>query len=203
MSVEEKWVEERIDNNEELKVLTPKGKGEIISLNSAGSLKIRMEKPKLGELVYRFENGEITVCTDFTLVEIVNLGFSREQLLTVAQNYLSWRECLEGLNQPYSQDTTRIAFNFKYKEVTTNRRIPQIHRYHLIEALFDNHYMVRKSNVYFDTSLEAKEGWAKIERLAGTTSHILFCALLDIRESKILSRAILTTFQVITKETYW
>ncbi len=202
MSVKEKWVKEGLEDEEELRVLTTRGVGQIIFLNYAGVFEIRMEKPKLAERVYRFENGEITPHTDFTLVRIVNLGFSREQLLTVAQNYPSWEYCLEGLDQPYSQDTTLIAFDFKDKEVVTNRAIRGRSRYHLIESCFDRHYLI-KENIFFDSLQEAKEGWKRIEKLAGTTGHILFCALLDVRENKILSRAIFTTLRVITKETYW
>ncbi|MCK4454189.1 hypothetical protein KAU51_02485 [Candidatus Parcubacteria bacterium] len=202
MSVKEEWVKEGLEDEEELSVLTPRGKGKIVSLNSAGVFRVEIEKPKLGKRVYRFENGEVTPHTDFTLVRIVNLGFLREKLLTVAQNYLSWEECLEELDQPYSQDTTLIAFDFQDKEVATNRAIPQRYRYHLIESCFDRHYLI-KENIFFDSLQEAKKGWKKIEKLAGTTGHILFCTLLDVRESKILSRAVFTTLQVITKETWW
>ena len=203
MSVNEKWVKEGLNNNEELKVLTPRGKGEIISLSSSGVFEIRMEKPKSAERIYRFENGEITMCTDFTLVRMVNLGFPSEELLTVAQNYPSWEECLEALDQPYPQDTTLIAFNFQNKEIAINHiRSRYIPRYYLIESCFDSHYLI-KENIFFDSLQEAKEGWKKIERLADTTGHILFCALFDITESKILSRAIFTALQEITNETYW
>jgi len=200
MSVNEKDIKEGLEDEEELRVLTPRGVGQIVSLNSAGVFGVEMEKS--GKRIYRFENGEITVYTDFTLVEIVNLGFSREKLLTVAQNYPSWRECLEGLDQPYPQDTTRIAFNFQYKEVASNRAIPHRPRYHLIESCFDHHYPI-KENIFFDSLQEAKEGWKEIEKLAGTTGHVLFCTLLDIKESRILSRAIFTALRVIVKETYW
>ena len=202
MSVNEKEVKESLEDEEELRVLTPRGVGQIVSLNYMGVFEVKMEKPKSGKRVYRFKNGEITACTNFTLVEIVNMGFSREKLLTMAQNYSSWEECLEVLDQPYSQDTTRIALNFQNKEFTANPVIPSTYRYHLIESCFDRHYLI-KENIFFDSLQEAKEGWKEIEKLAGTTGHVLFCALLDIEESRILSRAIFTTLRVIVKETYW
>ena len=202
MSVKEKWVKEGLEDGEELRVLTPKGKGEIVSLSSAKVFEVRMEKPKSAGRVYRFENGEITPYTDYTLVRIVNLGFAREQLLTVAQNYSSWEECLKGLDQPYSQDTTLIAFDFQDKKFATYRGIPHRPRYHLIEAYFDCHYLI-KENIFFDSLQEAKEGWQKIKKLGGTTGHILFCSLIDMETGEILSRAIFTALRVITRETYW
>ena len=195
MSVKEEWLKPR------LRVLTPNGPGIIKYSRVNGVCRVKLDDPVAGEEISVFQRGEVVVESDFTLVRLVNLGFLDYYLISSAQNYPTWEECLEALKQPFSQDEILIALNFEKKEFRTNRLLPQTEKYNFIQCYFDVHKHMEAK--FYDFIEEAKKAWEEVDRLDGITNYILLCCIIDLETSQILSRALFSRMKVIAKETYW
>lgn len=192
MSFKKEWIRPG------LRVITPEGTGELISYGEI--CEVKLYKPFALEEISSFGLGEIVIESDFTLVRAINCEGT---LISNAQNYPTWEETLGALSQPFSQDETLIALNFKEKTFRANRFL-LLWPYHLIEVYFDMYWTKREaeSEVYEDLEY-ARAAWQRIDALEGTTGHILLCCLVHFETSRILGRAIFSALNVITKETWW
>ena len=180
------------------KVLTRNGPGEIISFDK-NRIQVELDKAIPGKKIFFFKEGEITIDSDFTLVRVINLGTYSHRLIANAQNYPSWEECLEALKQPFPQNETLIALNFKERKFESNRLLRGA-TYNLIEVYLDMYWPMDAK--FYEFESEAKEAWKKIDDLDGTIDHILLCTLINLETFQILTRAIFSTMEVIKKEVY-
>lgn len=202
MSLKKEWVKPG------LRVLTPNGPGALLSPETASGFygqhyEVELDEPVSGEktVICHCQEGEVVVESDFSMLRVINLGFLDYHLISGVQNYPTWEECLEALKQPFSQDENLLALNFREKKFQTNRFLPAIERYNLIQCYFDAHH--RMEAKFYDSKEEAKEAWKEIDKLSGTTGYIMLCCLIDHKTLEILSRAIFSRFKVIIKETWW
>jgi len=195
MSLKAEWLKQG------LRVLTKDGKGKLFTWESTRTCEVELDEPIAGARKVHYETGEVVLESDFTLIRVINTGFSTERLLVNAQNYPSWKEILEGLAQPFSQDETLVALDFQKKKFQSNRPFGMPDNpYHLIEVYFDM-YSPMKVKVY-TTEREAREAWEEIEKLSGTSGHLLLCVLINLETSQILAKALFATLKVVTKEVY-
>lgn len=186
------------------RVITSNGLGEIIACrNIPPAYTVEIDEPVAGDKTVFCEKGEVVVDSDFSLFKAINV---QGRILGNAQNFPSWEECLNGLNQPFSQDETLIALNFQTKALRLNRPLHTVvYPYHLVGAYMDMYWPVdsETGGGLYKRLEGAKEAWEKIDRLDGTSGHILLYALFDFNKSQILARALFTTLKVIKKETWW
>lgn len=193
MSIKKEWLKPG------LRVWTRFGPGEIVVFGKYCA-KVRLDEPWAGGEEAELEYGEIVLESDFTVVRVINCD---GLLIANAQNYPSWEEAQIALEQPFSQDETLIALNFKEKILRINRDLPSW-PYHLIEVYFDMYTKNKEaeSKVYDDFE-EAKTAWQKVEQLCGTSNHIFLCALVDLKNFKILGQAVFSTLKVIRRDTFF
>ncbi len=185
------------------RVLTRNGPGKIISCEETHGL-VRLDKTWAESKDFYYEDrGEITLESEYTLVRIINLGSLKPILLVNAQNYPSWEECRKALEKPYASNETLLALNFESKIFESNRKVESEIPFQILETGLS---VYRKPmEVKFYSSLEkAKKAWQKdVDVLSGTTGDILLYTMLDFENKKILAKAVFTTTQTVSKETYW
>lgn len=187
MSLKKEWVKPG------LRVLTRSGPGEIISYGEICQVVL---DNAVGKIAF-FEKDGIVIESDFTVVRVINLGTFTERLITSAQNYPSWEECLRALEEPFAQNETLLALNFQERKFESNRPLGNLTAYQILEIYLDKYQSMETK--FYDSIQEAMEAWLKITELSGASS-ILLCTLIDLEASQILARAIFSTFGVCTKE---
>lgn len=183
------------------RVLTRNGPGKFHSFTGAGA-QVELDSPWAGDKLLLGEVDEMVVESDFTLVRIINLGTFTPGLITNAQNYPSWDECKNALEEPVASNETLIALNFEKRQFKSNRKIESDDPYHILEIPL-NVYRVLKVKLYSSLE-EAQKAWQDdIDALSGTSDDILLCALLDFENKQILAKAVLAATQVVSKEIFW
>ena len=185
------------------RVLTRKGPGKLISCEESRGL-VRLDKSWAGSKDFYYEErGEITLESNFTLVRIINLTSFASTLVMNAQNYSSWEECLRALEEPYASNETLLALNFERKIFESNRKIESEDPYQILEtglSVFRQSLEIR----FYSSLEEVQAAWQEdIDSLSGTTGDILLYTMLDFENKKILAKAVFTTAQTVSKETYW
>lgn len=197
MSFRKEWVKYG------LRVFTRNGPGKLISCEEMHGV-VRLDKPWAGSRDFYFEEqGEVVLESDFTLVRIINLTSFTPILVTSAQNYWSWGECLSAMEDLYSSNETLLALNFQKRVFESNRKLKGEDLYQILETGLSVYRQHTKDKFYFSLE-EARKAWHEdIDVLSGTSSDILLCALLDFENNKILAKAFFATTQVVSKETFW
>jgi hypothetical protein len=207
LSFKEEWL------NLTRKVITPFGKGEIISIEDMGPFgkkcKVRIETTGRIEIL---PIEEVVIDSDYTVVRVINLSpgiVPGMVLFSNAKNYPTWEEARESLKL-YSTNETLIALNFKERRFESNRILRGIidplflvkANYHLIQAYFNNYWQMEVN--FYTTESIAKYAWEeRIENCDGTSEWIWLNALIDLKTRGILARAIFHAMGVIVRETYW
>jgi hypothetical protein len=206
LSFKEEWL------NLTRKVITPLGKGEIISIEDMGSFgkicKVRIESTGRIEIL---PIEEVVIDSDYTVVRVINLspGIVPEMILfSNAKNYLTWEEARESLKL-YSTNEILIALNFKERRFESNRILRKIGplflagaNYYLIQAYFNNYWPMEAN--FYPTESEAKRDWReKVEKCGGVSEWIWLNTLIKLGTGEILARAIFHTMGVTVRETYW
>lgn len=182
------------------RVITTNGPGTLIYFGperkARHKWKVKLDEAVAGRRTLCIDEGELSIESDFSLVRVIN---TNGILLSNAQNYLSWDECLEALTQPFSQDESLIALNFIDKKLELNRPL-KAPPYQIIETYIDMYWKMNAK--FYETLEEAMEAWKKIDMIGGTSGHILLCTLVSLDANRILARALFTTAKVIKKEVY-
>lgn len=198
MSIKNSWLKRG------LRVLTSHGPGVLdFGILRGSSRVVNLDKSFAGASVYYpSRKEEVVVESDFTLLKIMRSGVLGDNaLMSNAQNYPSWKECVEALEGPSSPNETLIALNFQKKELLSN--FPLVPKNTLLIRTCFNMFDNREWEVYV-TPEEGKRAWESISgKLDGTGGPVTLWTLIDVEASRILARAILSTHKVILKETWW
>lgn len=185
------------------RVITQNGPGSLESFGGLGG-EVRLDKEWAGsKLLYFSDTGEMSLESDFTLIRVINLGKFKPILLASAQNYPSREECMSVLEEPCASNETLLALDFQQRTFESSRKIESELPYQVLETGLSVYRRIE--DVSFYSSLdEAREAWQEdVDPLAGTSGDVLLYALLDFEGRKILAKAVLTTAQVVSKETFW
>ncbi|MBU4000359.1 hypothetical protein KKG29_04285 [Patescibacteria group bacterium] len=185
------------------RVLTRNGPGELVSCGGMGvGVGVELDRPWAGsKFVFFGEAEEIVVESNFTLVRIINLGSLAPRLIAGAQNYLSWDECRNALEEPFALNETLVALNFEKRILESNRRLGNADLYQILETGLSI-YQPAEAKLYSSLK-KAEEAWKKnIDALSGTSGDILLCALLDLENKRILAKAVFAATQVVSKEIF-
>ncbi|PIR73048.1 MAG: hypothetical protein COV26_00635 [Candidatus Nealsonbacteria bacterium CG10_big_fil_rev_8_21_14_0_10_36_23] len=198
MSFKKEWLKPR------LRVITRDGPGELISYRKI--CEVKLDEPFAGKNIHLYEEGEIVIESDFTLVRIISgvfpTGPDLPDLVIGAQNYPSWEECLKAFEEPLSQNEELLALNFKEQKFKRNPPcLRNVELYYLIETYLGLYWLIKAK--FYDSQEKAKEAWQRIDELSKRTDDIFLCTLIDEVNSRILTRAVFSTLKVITKEVWW
>ena len=188
-----------------LRVLTRNGPGRLMSFEDQSGI-VKLDKAWAGSRDLHFcskDQSEMVLESDFTLVRVINLSTFAPIFITSAQNYPSWEECLNAMNDMYSSNETLLALNFKQRVFKANRNIISEDPYQILEVGLSV-YRQHTVNKFYSSLEEAKKDWKDdIDAMSGTSGELLLCVLLDFDKMEIMARAIFATTQVVSKETFW
>jgi len=194
------------------KVITPRGVGEVVSIEDWGICEVKLKEGGRRE----FEIEEVVLDSDYTVVRIINLGLGLNpgmnglemKLLANAKNHPNWGEAKKAL-ELYATNETLIALNFEERRFESNRILkggiaPSLPEgdanYHLIQAYFNNYWPMKE--IFFEAEEETRKAWEEIEKYGATSEWIWLNALLDLEKNRILGQAIFCPVGVIRRKTW-